>query len=151
MARPKPVDQQLLDDAYAAWPGTVDDKTTLQALLLRIRIERVARGLPRPSSLPVFSKLHVARRLLLSVGEPGLNGDQRINRLRVARAAVAAYRDICDILHGRNPDLRPPLADTTAWNGAVAELEAHLRPTSHTCLSAGRQGLRFGPHARSII
>jgi hypothetical protein len=127
--RSTPVDQERLEEAYKAWPGSVHDKTTLHALVLRIRIERLARDLPPDVILAPRKKLHVARRLMLAVGAPGLTNQQRAHRLSVVQRAIAAYQDICDVLHARNPDLRPPLADTTEWQAAVAALEAELADT----------------------
>lgn len=121
-----PVEQDRLDEAYTAWPGTAHDKTTLRALLLRIRVERLARGLSQTVIVAPKKKLHVARRLMLAVGAPGLTNQQRARRLRVGQRAVAAYQDICNVLHARNPDLRPTLADTSTWEVAVVELEAEL-------------------------
>jgi hypothetical protein len=124
--RATPADQDRLNEAYTSWPGTADDKTTLQALLLLIRVERLARQLPPAVIAAPQKKLHVARRLMLAVGAPGLTNPQRARRLWAVRRAVAAYQDICDVLHARNPDLRPPLAGATAWGAAVAELEAEF-------------------------
>jgi len=124
--RARAVNQDRLDAAYTSWPGTAHDKTTLQALLLRIRVERLARELPPAVIAAPKKRLYVARRLMLAVGAPGLTSQQRAHRLRVVQRAVGAYQDICDVLHARNPDLRPPLADATAWGAAVAELEAEF-------------------------
>jgi hypothetical protein len=135
-----PVDQARLDEAYAAWPGTAHDKTTLQALLLRIRVERLARQLPPTVIAAPRKKLHVARRLMLAVGAPALTTDQRAHRLRVVQRAVAAYRDICNVLHARNPNLRPPLADTIAWAEAVTALEAELASASVSTADEDRYG-----------
>ncbi len=63
---------------------------------------------------------------MLAVGAPGLTSQQRAHRLRVVQCAVAAYQDICDVLHARDPDVRPPLADATAWEAAVTGLGAEF-------------------------
>jgi len=108
--------------AYAAWPGTEHDKTTLKALLLRYRIEAVAARIPSTVVIAAGTT-RVPQRLMLAVGEPGLDDGQRVRRLRIVRAAVAAYHAICDVLHGRDPEARPALARVTDWEQAVARLE----------------------------
>jgi hypothetical protein len=108
--------------AYTAWPGTEHDKTALKALLLRYRIEAVAGRVPSTVVISAGTN-RVPQRLMLAVGEPGLDDDHRVRRLGIVRAAVAAYHAICDVLHGRDPEARPALALVTAWEQAVVRLE----------------------------
>lgn len=122
MSTRRRVPYEELTTAYAAWPGTEHDKTTLKALLLRYRIEAVAARLPS-TVVTSAGTTRVSQRLMLAVGEPGLDDGHRIRRLGIVRAAVAAYHAICDVLHGRDPDIRPALALVSAWEQAVARLE----------------------------
>jgi hypothetical protein len=113
--------------AYAAWPRPEHDKTALKALLLRYRIEAVA---ARVASTVVTSAgtTRIPQRLMLSVGEPGLDDAQQRRRLAIVRPALAAYHAICDVLHGRDPEGRPALALVAAWEQAVERLEEEFPP-----------------------
>jgi hypothetical protein len=113
--------------AYAAWPGSEHDKTTLKALLLRYRIEAVAARVPC-TVVPAAGTTRVPQRLLLTVGEPGLDDSRRLRRLAIVRPALAAYHAICDVLHGRDPEGRPALALVAGWEQAVVRLEQEFPP-----------------------
>lgn len=76
------VDVAALEAAYRAWPGTVEEKTALRALTLRVRIERAAAALPPTVIMRRPDASFIERRLYLSVGEPGLSHGRRIKRLR---------------------------------------------------------------------
>jgi hypothetical protein len=119
-----------LEAAYASWPGDDHDKTTLKALLLRLRIEDLVRSLPSTVIAGAPNTNLVRQRLMLSIGEPGLSLVERERRLAVVMAAKSAYGAICDVLHGRDPEGRPPLALVTTWEDAVVRLERELaRPS----------------------
>ncbi|MET7948468.1 hypothetical protein [Micromonospora sp. NPDC005324] len=116
-----------LQAAYEGWPGSRAEKAPLAALVLRVRIERAAARLPRT----VIMKPHISvieRRLHLSIGEPGLSPEAQVRRMRVIAGALDAYGAICEILHGRNPDPVPSLADLDSWTSAVDALEENLYP-----------------------
>jgi hypothetical protein len=112
--------------AYDAWPGTTYDKGTLRALVLRVRVERLAAALPATTIAVPADSSHIRQRLMLFIGEPGLNAEHRTRRLRVVMAAVKTYNEVCDLLHGRNPDPTPPLSDVAAWATSVDNLEREL-------------------------
>jgi hypothetical protein len=114
--------------AYTAWPGTEHDKTTLKALLLRYRIEAVAARVPSTVVTSAGTN-RIPQRLMLAVGEPGLDDAHRVRRVGIVRAAVAAYHAICDVLHGRDPEVRPALALVSAWEQAVVRLEEEFPRT----------------------
>src|SRR5262245_41348074 len=122
------VGRATLEAAYAAWPGLEGDKTALRALLLRLRIEDVAVGVPRTVIAAAPHNDRIRQRLMLAVGEPGLNSQRRADRLRVVLAGVATYQALCQVLHGRVPDGRPPLVDVAAWEVAVVKLEEEFGP-----------------------
>ena len=127
MARRSPLHAVSMDDleaAYRAWPAPEHEKTRLRALLLRIRLERLVDRLPTTVCRQVRGK--VAPRLLLSVGEDGLTPDGQARRHRVVTTAVAAYRELCDFLHARRPDLHVSVQDVASWEAAVAAIEAEL-------------------------
>lgn len=127
MASWKRPDPHLLEAAYAAWPGTDHEKTAQKALLIRLRIEEVARGLPTTIIAGPPGSDRIRQRLMLTVGEHGLAQTDRARRLAVVRAAVGVYEAICGLLHGRDPEGRPPLADVMAWDEIVGRLEGELR------------------------
>jgi hypothetical protein len=112
-----------LQEAYANWPGGEDEKGSLLAMILRVRIERVAAKLPSTVIAVRPDISHVERRLYLSIGEPGLTSDAQLRRMRAIAAGVGAYHAICELLHGRNPDPTPPLQDLRVWAEAVDNLE----------------------------
>lgn len=114
--------------AYTAWPGTEHDKTTLKALLLRYRIEAVAARVPS-TVVTSAGTTRIPQRLMLTVGEPGLDDAHRVRRLGIVRAAVATYHALCDVLHGRDPEVRPALALVSAWEQAVVRLEEEFPRT----------------------
>ncbi|MEV4830540.1 hypothetical protein AB0K25_19730 [Micromonospora sp. NPDC049257] len=118
-----------LQAAYRGWPGGPTEKAALAALVLRVRIERAAAGLPSTviAAKPDISM--VERRLYLSIGEPGLSPEAQVRRMRAIAGALEAYVAICEILHGRNPDPTPPLEDVDAWASAVDALEDDLYPS----------------------
>lgn len=120
-------DRELLEAAYTAWPGTDNEKTAQKALLIRLRIEDVARGLPTSVIAGPSGSDRIRQRLVLSVGAPNLAQTDRERRLAVVRAAVRVYKAICGVLHGRDPEGRPPLADVIAWDKIIGELERELR------------------------
>jgi hypothetical protein len=122
MTRDPVVDLADLEAALAAWPGTDYDKARMQAVVLRIRIERLVTALPTTVISAPADSNYVQRRLLLSLGRPGLSYEQQAGRLRAIQAAVAAYAEICDLLHGKSPDPNPPLHDLEAWRRAVDRL-----------------------------
>jgi len=94
-------------------------------------MERLVERLPGAIFKEKPDSRHVVRRLRLSVGAPGLDMQDRSRRLRVVTAAVTAYQEVCDLLHGRNPDPNPPLPDVDAWAVAIRALERELdRSTS---------------------
>ena len=78
-----------IEAAYAAWPGPDQDKTVQKALLLRLRIEAVARSLPSTVIVGVARADRVRQRLMLAVGEPGLDGPRRARRISVQVATEA--------------------------------------------------------------
>jgi len=120
------VDLAELEAVCRSWPTPESDRARLRALLLRIRIERVVEGLPDTIIMAAPASRRLEHRLRLSVGEPGLDAPDRARRLQVISAAIAAYRAVCDLLHGRNPDPNPPLQDVKAWTEAVGALEREL-------------------------
>lgn len=124
--RPPNITVDDLTAAYQAWPVPEHDKTKLRALVLRVRIERLVESLPTTVIAVARASRQVRRRLLLSVGQPGLDLADRHRRHRIVTAAVASYNAICDLLHGRNPDPNPPLPDVSAWAAAVDALEREL-------------------------
>jgi hypothetical protein len=115
-----------LQAAYEGWPGTLNEKSTLAALVLRIRIERAATRLPRTVIAAASDISHIERRLRLSIGEPGLSPDAQTRRMRTIADATAAYTAICDLLHGRNPNPSPSLNELALWTAAVDALEDDL-------------------------
>lgn len=118
-----------LGDLYAAyqrWPAPDYDKGALRALIIRIRIERAAETLPATVIAAPSDSTHLRRRLLLSVGEPGLDPAAQAARRRIVLTAIAAYEAICDLLHGRTSEPHPPLHDLNAWEAAVEALEQEL-------------------------
>ncbi|MDI1463356.1 hypothetical protein QEZ54_20445 [Catellatospora sp. KI3] len=128
-----------LETAYTAWPGSSDEKAALWALILRVRIERAAAGLPRSVIAAPPEGSVVERRLYLSLGDPGLAHTEQTQRLRRVSAAVGVYSAICELLHGRNPDSQPPLQDIDAWTIAVNALETELG-VDQPVATAGRGG-----------
>ncbi|MGC9671429.1 hypothetical protein ACNTMW_33400 [Planosporangium sp. 12N6] len=109
--------------AYDAWPGTAYDKGKLRALVLRVRVERLAAALPATTIAAPADSSCIRQRLMLSVGEPGLTTEDQKRRLRIVMAAVKTYNEVCDLLHGRNPEPTPPLGDVAAWATSVNDLE----------------------------
>lgn len=124
---PPHVDTADLIAVYQAWPRPEYDKGLLRALLLRVRIDRVAIELPPKVIAADPDSSRVSQRLMLSIGEPGLSDDDQSRRLRIVRAAIGAYCAICDLLHARNPDPNPPVQELTTWSGVVEELERELK------------------------
>jgi hypothetical protein len=51
--------------------------------------------------------------------------------LAAVTAAIAAYNDICEVLHGRNPEGNPPGADTEARERAVVGPRRKPLPAGH--------------------
>jgi hypothetical protein len=125
-APPVKVAIERLASAYDAWPGDDHDKTAQMTLLLRLRIEAVVRALPPTVIVAAPSGSAVRRRLALAIGEPGLDPVRRTQRIATVRAAATAYEALCDVLHGRNPENRPPLTDVREWRQIVAALEAEF-------------------------
>ncbi|MEV0459257.1 hypothetical protein [Catellatospora methionotrophica] len=121
-----------LEAAYIAWPGSPAEKSALWALILRTRIERAAATLPRTVIAARPEGSMVERRLYLSLGDPALPPIAQIRRLDRVVAAIGAYTAICELLHGRNPDPRPPLQDVHAWTSAVDDLESELAAAAST-------------------
>jgi hypothetical protein len=82
--------REQLQTAYDRWPAAEHDKTTIRALLLRLRIEEVVRGLPRAVIAGQAGHSNVARRLRLTIGTT-TPGDERDSStaagLRPAKAA----------------------------------------------------------------
>jgi hypothetical protein len=115
-----------LRDAYTALPGSAHEKARFQAVLLRCRIERVVIGLPPTIVRPSSSARHVRRRLLATVGEPGLSRARQNERAVTVGAAASVYEALCDLLHGRTTGIYPCTHDLVAWNRQVEELEREL-------------------------
>jgi len=115
-------DVQLADlqAAYRGWPGSRVEKAAIEALVLRVRIERAAANLPRTviAAKPDISMIE--RRLYLSIGEP----------------ALSPYAAICEILHGRTPDPMPSLQDLDSWASVVDALEEDFVPAARSVPSA---------------
>lgn len=108
--------------AYEAWPSPAHDKTLLRALILRVQIEQVVASLP-PSVIAAPPDIDsVERRLMLAVGEPGLDRNDRERRLRVVRSGVTSYKQICDVLHGRNPGQHVSPQQLELWSAAARDL-----------------------------
>lgn len=123
-------DTRELLTAFDAWPGTRHEKGRLFAFILRIRIEGVVASLPRSIIASGGRIDRVGRKLLLSLGEPGLSIESQRHRFPIVLAAISAHEQVCDLLHGRNPHIDPPLADLVAWSRAVDALEAEFAWTS---------------------
>lgn len=119
-----------LQAAYRGWPGGNAEKTALAALVLRVRIERAAARLPRTVIATGPDISQIERRLLLSIGEPGLSPDAQARRMRTVADAIATYAAICDLLHGRNADPVPSLDQVGSWTVAVDALEGDLFPST---------------------
>jgi hypothetical protein len=117
-----------LENSYVSWPGDEYDKGKLWALILRVRIERVAAALPRTVIAARPDVSFVERRLFLSIGESALTQAEQQVRTAVVFSAVSVYSAICDLLHGRSADSNPPLQHVHAWTAAVQALEDELRP-----------------------
>ncbi|MFI6272476.1 hypothetical protein [Micromonospora zamorensis] len=117
-----------LQAAYRGWPGGTAEKAALAALVLRVRIERAAAGLPSTVIAAKSDISMIERRLYLSIGEPGLSPEAQLCRMQTIAGALEAYVAISEILHGRNPDPAPPLKDIDAWTLAVEALEENLYP-----------------------
>src|SRR4051812_43551375 len=100
--RPTPI--QDITDACSNWPGTEFGQALMRLTLLRIRIERFAMGLPGSVIRADDSESSVARRLLMWIGEPGLRAVDHDNRLVIVRRAIAAYKLLSDVTHGRAGD-----------------------------------------------
>lgn len=112
-----------LMNAYEAWPGSAHDKGKLLAVVLRNRIEAVVVCIP-PTVLAVApDSSKVERRLMATVGQPGLTRADQDRRLAVVQAVVATYNALCDLLHGRQLDAYPPQADLHAWTKTIEALE----------------------------
>jgi hypothetical protein len=126
MTRDPAVSINDLTAAYRAWPCPAYDKATLRALILRVRIERAIAALPATVISASADSTQVEQRLFLSLGDPNLTTEDQTRRLRIVLAARSTYTDICDLLHGRNPDPNPPLQDIEAWAASVNDLEDEL-------------------------
>lgn len=145
--RRRPVGDEHLAAAYLAWPGLDHDKTSLRALMLRLHVERLAQGLPSSVISAPPDSSRIGQRLMLTIGEPGLGPIEQATRLAAVTAAIAAYNDICEVLHGRNPEGNPPVADIEAWERAVLALEESITATP---AAPPRRVIRpAGPRARS--
>jgi hypothetical protein len=86
-------------------------------------VEAVVFNLPPSLVREEGSSDRVARKLLLSIGEPGLDSVGQQRRWHVVKAAIAAYEQICDLLHGEDPHPYPPLAELAFWSRIVDDLE----------------------------
>lgn len=126
MTRDPAVGVEDLIVAYRAWPGSTYDKAKLHSLVLRVRIERAVAALPATVIAAPSDSNRLSQRLLLSLGAPDLDADDQTRRLPIVMAAIATYGEICDLLHGRNPDPNPPLQDVAAWSEAVRRLETEM-------------------------
>jgi hypothetical protein len=118
--------------AFEAWPGSPYEKGLLLAFILRVRIETVVASMPRTVILNGRQADRVGRKLLLSIGEPGLSEESQRRRFRIVRTAIAAHEQICDLLHGRDPHPYPSFADLVEWSHAVEALEAELAAPSQS-------------------
>lgn len=63
------------------------------------------------------------RALLLRIR---LTMDDRTRRHRVVAAAIATYRELCDLLHARRADLHVSVQDIDSCAAAVAAIDAEL-------------------------
>ncbi|TCB89388.1 hypothetical protein E0H26_27975 [Micromonospora zingiberis] len=133
-----------LQAAYQGWPGSQAEKAALAALVLRVRIERMAASLPSTVIAATPDISMIERRLYLSIGEPGLSPEGQTRRMRVIAGALEAYVAICEILHGRNPDPAPPLEDVASWTVAVDALEEDLYQAPATVRAKAPQGATAG-------
>jgi hypothetical protein len=112
-----------LEAAFESWPGDLYEKGRLRAFLLRVRIEAVVSSLPASVVSTVGSSDRAARRLLMSIGEPNLDAKDQARRWVVVKEAIAAYEEICDLLHGGDPHPYPPLPELATWSRIVEALE----------------------------
>jgi len=94
--------------------------------MIRLRIERIVRLLPTTVIAVPPESSRIRQRLTLSIGEADLSPDARLARIITVQAVGAAYDEICEILHGRNPDSNPPIVDVEAWEQSVRLLEEDL-------------------------
>src|SRR5689334_5846852 len=126
MTRMPAVTVDELVAAYHAWPDAPHDKAKLYALLLRVRVERLAASLPPTIIAAAADSTRLRQRLMLTIGAPDLTAQDQNRRFRIVTAALAAHGQICDLLHGRNPESNPHPRDVGAWTEAINELEAEL-------------------------
>ncbi|MGH3714514.1 MAG: hypothetical protein ACRDT4_13790, partial [Micromonosporaceae bacterium] len=75
----RPVDELMT--AYRAWSGTAHDKGRLLAVVLRNRIEAVVVRIPPTVLAVVPDSNKIERRLMATVGEPGLTRADQDRRL----------------------------------------------------------------------
>lgn len=115
-----------LTSAYEAWPAPHHDKCLLRALVLRVQIEQVVAALPSTVIAGPPGTTSVSRRLFLAIGEPGLGDDRRGRRLLIVWRAVAVYKQLCDLLHGRKSSTRLPASQMDDWARVIQELSDDL-------------------------
>lgn len=115
-----------LTSAYEAWPAPIHDKCLLRALVLRVQIEQIVAALPSTVIAGQPDITNVSRRLFLSIGEPGLDDDRRSRRLLIVWRAVAVYKQLCDLLHGRKSSTRLPTSQMDDWASIIQELSDEL-------------------------
>jgi hypothetical protein len=96
------------------------------ALVLRVEVEQLVSKLPRAIIRASPHSTRVGQRLMLTLGEPGLDRAGQDRRLRVVRAGIAAYREICSVLHGSLLDPYPPHTVLQEWASAVHALNVEL-------------------------
>ena len=120
------VDISDLESAFESWPGDLYEKGRLRAFILRVRVEAVVSSLPASVVSTAGSSDRAARKLLISIGEPGLDPQDQARRFAVVKAAIAAYEEICDLLHGDDPHPYPPLPQLAMWSRIVNALESEF-------------------------
>lgn len=119
-----------IEQACLGWPGAAVTRAHLGLLLLRIRIERVAAGIPGTVLKDGVGGGNVARRLMIWVGEPGLDAKAQDERYGVVRRSIAAYKLLSDISHGRMRDPFLPAASLDNLQAIVRDLEDALNRES---------------------
>jgi hypothetical protein len=113
-------------DACAGWPGTDFGQALMRLALLKIRIERFVVSLPDSVVRVGSQEGFVARKLLLWLGEPGLWAAEHDTRLVVVRRAIAAYRLLSDVTHGRAGDPFLSRPELLRLEDAVLALEQSM-------------------------